>query len=300
MRKLTCTEFIEKASFVHSDKFDYSQVQYKTTLDKIIIICKIHGQFLQAPNDHLKGSGCPSCSGNKKLTSFEFIVKASTIHKNKYTYEKTAYINNDIKVIITCCQHGDFTQIPNHHLNGSGCPICGINSSYLKRKKNLDQFIVDANLIHHNKYDYSKSDYKRAHCIITIICKKHGSFSQRASTHLDGQGCPKCGFSISKAERKWLDSLNIQDKYRQKSITINGKRYRVDAFDLTTNTIYEFYGDYWHGNPSIYDPLDINKHNKKKFKELFEVTINREKIYKDNGFNVVSIWESDFKISDKQ
>lgn len=301
MRKLTSTEFIEKAVAVHGNKFDYSKVEYKNTLNKIIIICNVHGQFSQAPNDHLKGSGCPSCFGNRKLTLSKFIQKANTIHNHTYDYTRSNYVNNDVKIIIICKSHGEFSQTPQSHCDGRGCPLCGTNSSYLKRKKKLDQFIYEANLIHYNKYDYSKTEYIRAHCIIAIICKKHGLFNQRASAHLDGQGCPKCGFSISKAERKWLDSLNVQDNYRQKSLTINCKKYRVDAFDPTTNTIYEFYGDYWHGNPKVYNQNDINNHNKKSFKELFDITICREKIYKECGFNVISIWESDFKkIAGKQ
>ena len=63
----------EKAKNVHKDKFDYSLVIYKTARDYVTIICSIHGEFKQTPNNHLNGKGCPICKyvkiGNiKRLT----------------------------------------------------------------------------------------------------------------------------------------------------------------------------------------------------------------------------------------
>lgn len=60
----------------------------------------------------------------KKYNTELFINKALKIHSNKYSYEKTIYINTRIKVIITCPIHGDFYQLPSGHLFGYGCPTC--------------------------------------------------------------------------------------------------------------------------------------------------------------------------------
>jgi uncharacterized protein YeeX (DUF496 family) len=60
----------------------------------------------------------------KKLTTEEFINKASAIHSNLYTYLKAEYVNNKTKVIITCNIHGDFEQKPNDHMLGKGCQRC--------------------------------------------------------------------------------------------------------------------------------------------------------------------------------
>jgi hypothetical protein len=43
-------------------KYDYSQVKYRASNKKIMIICPIHGRFKQLPYDHLKGKGCPKCN----------------------------------------------------------------------------------------------------------------------------------------------------------------------------------------------------------------------------------------------
>ena len=63
-------------------------------------------------------------------------------------------------------------------------------------------------------------------------------------------------------------------------IKIEDSHIRADGFDPITNTVYEFYGDYWHGNPFIYNQNDINKVNKKSFGQLYKETRNREKEFK--------------------
>ena len=61
----------------------------------------------------------------QKSNTEEFIRKSKLIHGNKYDYSKVDYVNNRVKVIITCPEHGDFIQKPLDHLHGSGCPECG-------------------------------------------------------------------------------------------------------------------------------------------------------------------------------
>lgn len=62
---LTRDEYIEKAIKVHGDKYDYSKVEYVNAKVKICIICPIHGEFWQAPFNHLRGDDCPKCAKNK-------------------------------------------------------------------------------------------------------------------------------------------------------------------------------------------------------------------------------------------
>ena len=54
--------FVEEAKQIHGDEYDYSLVDTRGKLDKISIICKIHGIFKQTPSLHLRGEGCPLCS----------------------------------------------------------------------------------------------------------------------------------------------------------------------------------------------------------------------------------------------
>ena len=70
-RKKTTEEVIEEFKEVHGNKYDYSKVDYISTLIPVIIICSIHDEFTQTPSKHKNGSGCPKCVGNIKLTTGE-------------------------------------------------------------------------------------------------------------------------------------------------------------------------------------------------------------------------------------
>ena len=61
----TTEEFIQKARKVHGNKYDYSKVVYVNNSTKVKIICPDHGEFLQTPKSHLKGSNCNKCNNNK-------------------------------------------------------------------------------------------------------------------------------------------------------------------------------------------------------------------------------------------
>lgn len=188
MNKLTTEQFIQKALKVHGDKYDYSLVEYKNSHIKVIIICPIHGQFLQRSSAHLDGQCCKKCFINKQQSNIEeFINKANLIHKNKYDYSKFIYINSKIKGIIICPNHDEFLQIPNKHLRKRGCPKC-IKTKLLTKK----EFIEKANKIHNFKYDYSESTYINNKTKLIIICSDHGEFNQSPNSHLNKQGCPLC------------------------------------------------------------------------------------------------------------
>ena len=59
----------------------------------------------------------------------DFKNKSNNKHNFKYNYDKSIYVNNFTKLIITCPKHGDFTQKPiTHYIQGCGCPKCGKES----------------------------------------------------------------------------------------------------------------------------------------------------------------------------
>jgi hypothetical protein len=64
-RRLTNESFIERAKMKHGDKYDYSLIKIINNLIKIKIICPIHGEFEQKPNNHINGNGCPKCKESK-------------------------------------------------------------------------------------------------------------------------------------------------------------------------------------------------------------------------------------------
>ena len=69
------------------------------------------------------------------------------------------------------------------------------------------------------------------------------------------------------------------------------KIYFADGYDPKTNTVYEFHGDFWHGNPKFYDPRENNPVSKKKFWQLMKNTLHKEIIIRKLGYNYKCIWE---------
>ena len=63
--KLTNDGAIERFTKVHGDKYDYSKVVYQGGRVKVVIVCKVHGDFMQEPRSHISGSGCPDCNHYK-------------------------------------------------------------------------------------------------------------------------------------------------------------------------------------------------------------------------------------------
>ena len=149
--------FIQKSIILHNDKYDYSKVEYINSETKVKIICKEHGVFKQEPNSHLKGYGCAKCIYNKSNTT-DFIEKSIKIHNDKYDYSKVEYVNALTKVKIICKTHGIFVQIPNSHLNGSGCSKCG-NS---KGENEIMNILIDKCVIFESQktFEYCKNKHK--------------------------------------------------------------------------------------------------------------------------------------------
>lgn len=295
--KLTNDMFIKKAYLVHGNKYDYTDVKYINGKEKIKIKCITHGVFEMIPINHLKGQKCPTCSGRNKVTNELFIEKSRLVHGDKYDYSQIDYKTAQTKIKIICKEHGEFIQLPLNHLKGNQCYKC---SGIVKTN---DDFIYKANKIHNNLYDYSKSKYSGTRKNIIIICKEHGDFIQKPNDHLSGNGCQKCCLGrFSKIAIEWLDNImkkeNIFIQHAgnigEKEIIINNKKIRFDGFCEENNTVFEFYGDLWHGNPNIYDKNDINPLNKKTYGELYDYTIERENLIKNNSYNLVTIWENEY------
>jgi len=289
----TNNQFILKAKCIHGNKYNYSKVNYINNKTKIVIICKIHGEFYQSPSNHISKynkNGCPICAGKNKTTA-DFTTQCRIKHNDKYNYSLTNYKGYYSEIKIICPKHGLFLQRAGHHLEGSGCKQCGIENSTDSKLSNKKDFISKANKIHNNKYDYSCVIYKRARNPVKIICPKHGLFLQSPDNHIcKAKGCPSCHHRISKGEIEFLNYYKIQPNNRQKYIF----PYKVDGYDPQTNTIYEFLGDYYHGNPIKFDHKKYNKICHKTYGDLYNKTFFKLKNLKMMGYSIKYIWENDW------
>lgn len=58
------------------------------------------------------------------MTQEEFVMKSTSVHNNFYNYSKVEYKDEKTPVTIICPVHGEFSQRPERHLAGKGCPKC--------------------------------------------------------------------------------------------------------------------------------------------------------------------------------
>ena len=274
-KKLTTEEFIERATKVHGDEYDYSLVEYVGAHIKIKIICKEHGIFEQIPSSHLKYQGCRQCKNKvyretKLKSNKQYLTEIKKIHGDKYEY-LSDYVDEYTKLKIKCKECDNiFIQKPSKHKSGQGCPICGELKRIESRKLSLDEFVKRAKEKHDNYYDYSKADYINMHTKIKIICLKHGLFEQTPDNHLSGKGCAKCKKSKGEnAISKLLNEHNIIFTQEQKFKDCKDKRELPFDFYLPENNLcIEYDGkqhftivDYFGGKDGL---KKIQKHDKIK------------------------------------
>ena len=250
----------------------------------------------------LRGGSCPVEAGRvaTELNSLEALQpelsKEWDLHSNPLLpSEVTCHSNKKVHWICKECGHKWKATIA-HRVNGTGCPVCSNrvvkkHNSFARLRPDLLKEWDDTR----NKedpYKISVGASKNIWWICEVCGRGWKTLLYNRTSH--GKGCSFCNKGpISKISQRWLDSLNISDLRRE--YHIKDLKFRVDGFDPKTNTVYEFLGDYWHGNPKKYSADKINSNNKKSFGQLYQDTLKRFKLLKENGYKVKYVWEKDFK-----
>ena len=95
----------------------------------------------------------------------------------------------------------------------------------------------------------------------------------------------------------YADPIKTSTNGGEVRIQTPGESYLVDGYDAETNTVYEFHGCLWHGCPTCFPRRDIhaNVNLDRSFQEVFEATKRRENIIRFNGYNLVTMWECQWK-----
>lgn len=111
-----------------------------------------------------------------------------------------------------------------------------------------EDFITRATICHKGKYNYSKVNYVGQTGILTIICPSHGEFTQRASNHIYGKGCYRCGREAagSKNSESYTKDTNF---FIEKAKEVHGDRYdysEVEYSNMKTpvTIICEHHGEF--------------------------------------------------------
>jgi hypothetical protein len=122
-------EFIQKATEVHQGIYGYSKVVYESNHTPVTITCTEHGDFSQAPADHLDGHGCQRCAwdsapGQPPRDITSVIRQLKIVHNNKYDYDMESYTTVRGSMRVICPKHGEFISRVSNMLLGTRCPVC--------------------------------------------------------------------------------------------------------------------------------------------------------------------------------
>lgn len=246
-------------------------------------------------------SGCPFCLGARP--SFTNILAYTHPHlaqewdclKNQGSPETVTFGSNT-KVWWKCANGHEWQASPNsrvrpHPEKPRGCRRCyNLQSPISSLPDILLEWDFSKNQISPN--DMAKGSHKNAWWLCSLC-----NYSWQAPVHAracNKTGCPSCSSGArSKVCAEWLDGLGI--KNREVRLTVADRNYRVDGYESSTRTIYEFLGDYWHGNPAKYPPDAVNKNLSKTFGSLFQTTLQRLHVLTDAGYVVKYVWERDYR-----
>lgn len=199
MKAKTVKERIEHFITIHKGFYDYSLLRDPVKWNsRISVICPVHGVFETVVNNHSRGAGCQACAGVKLIHRDQRVTDAKKIHGDKYDYSLWPdKITSNSVVVSICPEHGSWSHtVANHIHRKSGCPSCARN-----KLRTFAEFVKQSNEKHNGKYRYVFTEDVRNNSQVTIECPAHGLFSQSASNHLAGKGCPACatyGFDPSK------------------------------------------------------------------------------------------------------
>lgn len=306
--QLSLKEVLAKFPAEVTSRYDFSSAVYHGALERMTgVICREHGVFSQYPAQFRRnGSGCPSCGdvvrrAKRRLSQEEVIAQAVERHKGFYTYERAAYVNNKTKFTVTCPLHGDFQVAPNNHISGGkGCPVCGSAKrghrltspkdvarriADAKIEAHAARFAADARAVHGDLYDYSQVVYLGRKTAVTILCPKHGAFSQAPGHHLArAHGCPECSHHRSKGESALAAFMSVFARVEERNRRVIPPK-ELDIYVPEVGLAVEYCGEYWHGASSPEDERTARTRHLDKHNACAEAGVRLLTVYESEWLN---------------
>ena len=284
--------FIQQSNQIHKNKYDYSLVDYINSQHKVKIICPIHGVFEQKASAHKSGQGCKKCG----------LLQQTETNIQRYGVKHPLQSSNlKQKQEQTCLDRYGYTN-----------PLL---SEYFKRKviqTHIQRYGTNHSKQSHlvpilhllNDYDWLGDQYINQNKTATQIASELGEvYYGTIINYLKKLEIPiRSYYHYSYKCIQWLesvmqsDNIHIQHALNGGEYQIPGTRYKADGYCKETNTIYEFHGDYWHGNPEIYESDIINESTQCTMGGLYQKTMEKEEKIKELGYNLVVMWENNHYI----
>lgn len=159
---LTYTEktFVKKAQKIHKNKYKYNfkNIKFINTTQKIEILCPYHGYFLQTPSAHLSRQGCSQCGvASSRLKLYDFKKRCNKKHHNRYNYSKVCMKSTQDKITVICPSHGEFIiNAADHLYHGTGCGKC----YFSKGEENVMSWLLEKNICFKREYTFEQCKFK--------------------------------------------------------------------------------------------------------------------------------------------
>lgn len=233
--KKTAEEFIAEARAVHGYTYDYSKVKYVNNCTKVIIVCPIHGEFMQTPVAHTKNAcGCPECRKIKMSKKFAFSHEKwvkKIAEKNPNIEILGEIVNGKTKVNCRCliCNH-EWAAAPEKLTSGRGCPECKKVKVARSRKLPHEEHVAAIHKVNPNIEILGEIiNHKTPVLCRCKICNHKWEATPDNLKH--GYGCPRCakyGFFSHDVGKLYImvDDLNVPTMMKIGVSVQEGRRSR--------------------------------------------------------------------------
>jgi endogenous inhibitor of DNA gyrase (YacG/DUF329 family) len=129
-------------------------------------------------------------------------------------------------------------------------------------------------------------------------CKKDFVAPKWAKRKYCSEQCAKFKVTQVSNGEKEIISFLVEKSFepiQHNTITYNDNNNFYIPDITVDNKIIEFYGSYWHCSPTLFEPLEINESLGITAEQKWQDDENRLTFLKSKGYDVLIIWEHDWK-----
>lgn len=122
----------------------------------------------------------------------------------------------------------------------------------------------------------------------------HGKAKPHSHASLEWLHCQNFQLPSSSSQG---DLIQHAGNCGERLIQVGRSQTHVDGFDPNTNTVYEFDGCFYHGCPVCFPNRDQRhpKHDDMTMRDIYDNTISREQAIRNAGYNLIVMWECQWK-----
>ena len=165
-------------------EYDYSNLQYKSVRDKVIIIDEYNLEHEISPSELLKGTKCVQKNAVNQTQYFLKQLEIKGYLYPEYDYSKVLYKSNVVKVIVIDEYNLEHKITPGNLLSGAKCiQKNAVNQTqYFLKQLEMKGYLYP-------EYDYSKVKYKGNRYKVIIIDEYNLEHGMRPTVLLSGAKC---------------------------------------------------------------------------------------------------------------